>query len=187
VKEARQMNRTKLALAALGGVLVSLFGAVSPAHAYDTTWTRNTAANYAYSGVHERYVYGGSKWRDNNTWDSDEGADCSGFAAKAWAVEHATAIGTTYHPYSTYSFYYGFPYEVFKDRTVGYFVNAWTFRDSEGGPSNHMGLFRLRNSDGTWTTYEARGDKYGIVIYTRSLSTLISWNYRRTDRKNWGG
>ncbi len=157
----------------------------SPAEAYSSTWSHDDAHYYAYRGIHERYVYGGSKFRDNNRWDSDEGIDCSGFAAKAWAVEHETAHMTVYHPYSTSSFYFGFPYGVLRDRNVGWFATVWVYRDSQGGPSDHMGLFGTRNSNGTWSTYEARGSAYGVVINTRSISTLISWNYRRLARKNW--
>ncbi len=158
----------------------------TPAAAYSTTWSRGQALSYASAGLKERYVYGGSTFRNNDRWDSDEGADCSGYAAKVWAVEHYTSSMTVYHPYSTASFYNGFSYEVFKDRRYPFYMRAWVYRSSAGGPGNHMGLFDQSNTDGTWTTLEARGASYGIVRYRRSLSTLISWNYKQTDRKNWG-
>lgn len=173
-------------LATILAILTSLLtGVSSPARAYSANWDHYNAANYAYLGVHERYDLGGGKFRDNNRWDSDEGIDCSGFAAKAWAIPNYTTPMTYYHPYSTQSFYFNAPYGVFRDRTIGWFATIWVYRQSQGGPSNHMGLFRTRNSNGTWTTYEARGSAYGVVINTRSLSTLISWNYRRLARKNW--
>jgi hypothetical protein len=172
-------------LTALAFFSAALVGLGSPAQAYDASWDHNDAAWYAWTGVYERYVFGGSKWRDNNRWDSDEGTDCSGFAAKAWAVPNYTSTMTTYHPYSTANFYFGFPYGVFRTRTVGWYATVWVYRASQGGPSDHMGLFHSRNSDGTWTTYEAKGSAYGVVINRRSLSTLISWNYRRLARKNW--
>jgi len=173
-------------LATIVVMLSSLIaGTVSPAQAYSSNWSHNSAAWYAYYGVHERYVFGGAKYRNNNRWDSDEGIDCSGYAAKAWAVDRYTSSMTYHHPYSTASFYFGFPYGVFRSRNIGWYATVWVYRDSQGGPSNHMGLFHSRNSDGTWTTYEAKGSAYGVVINRRSLSTLISWNYRRLARKNW--
>jgi hypothetical protein len=182
------MSRPRALLLAVAALAAIVFAMAEPADAYDRGWTRTTASNYANTGVKEKYVLGGSKWRDNNLWDADEGADCSGYAAKAWAVDKTTAIGTSYHPYSTASFYNTYTYWYVKaDRTVANFVNVWVYRENQGGPGDHMGLFRTRNSDGTWTTYEARGKAYGIVIYTRALSTLISWNYHRVDRKDWGG
>jgi hypothetical protein len=182
------MTRTMRVLATLTIALVVGLNGLPVALAFDRTYTRTMASDYAFTGVKERYVLGGSKWRNNDIWDADEGADCSGYAAKAWAVEHYTSIGTTYHPYSTANFYNTYTYWYVKtDRTIANFVQIWVFLQSSGGPSNHMGLFRTRNSDGTWTTYEARGKAYGIVINTRSLSTLISWNYHRVERKYWGG
>lgn len=163
-----------------------LVGLVKPASAYDSTWSRTQASYYAWYGVYERYVLGGATYRDNNYWDSDEGADCSGYAAKVWAVDKYTYSMTFYHPYSTSNFYSGFAYEVFRDRSSPYFMDAWTYREANGGPGNHMGLFRTRNSDGTWTTYEAKGSSYGIIIGNRSVSTLINWNYKHSDRVSWG-
>lgn len=153
---------------------------------YDPYRSKDASWDYARDGVWERYVFGGATFRNNDSWDSDEGLDCSGYAAKVWAVAHYSWPMSYYHPYSTYDFYYGFPYGVFKARTRAALLNTWTYRTSEGGPSNHMGLFRVQTSDGAWTTYEARGSSYGVVVHTRWLSTLINWNYKRMDRASWG-
>jgi hypothetical protein len=169
-------------------VIALILGLVPRAQAweYDPYRSKEASWDYARDGVRERYEWGGAKFRNNDNWDNDEGADCSGYAAKVWAVDHYSYPMTYYHPYSTFDFYYGFPYAFFKDRTRASLLTAWTYRDSEGGPSDHMGLFRTQTSDGSWTTYEARGSSYGIVVHTRWLSTLINWNYRRSDRKSWG-
>jgi hypothetical protein len=178
------MKRVLHALIA-ASFFVSAMATTQPARAYSTSWTKAQALDYAGDALYERYVYGGAKFRNNNYWDSDEGLDCSGYVAKVWAVDRYTYPMTFYHPYSTYNFYYGFPYGVFKDRTTAQLLNAWVYRASTGGPSDHMGLFISRNSDGTWRVYEARGASYGVIAANRSISTLISYNYRRTDRKNW--
>ena len=163
-----------------------VIGGSRHASAYDVTWTKAKALDYAGDGLYEKYVYGGAQFRNNNTWDSDEGIDCSGYVAKVWAVDRYTYPMTFYHPYNTGSFYNGFAYEVFKDRTTAQLLNAWTYRVSSGGPSDHMGLFISKNTDGTWKAYEAKGSAYGVIVSKKSISTLISYNYRRTDRRDWG-
>ena len=175
--------------ATITGVLIAVIVGLIPhasAWEYDPYRSKSASLEYAKDGVWERYLFGGATFRNNNTWDSDEGADCSGYAAKVWAVDRYSWPMDFYHPYSTEHFYYGFPYAVFKDRRTASLLTAWTYRDNEGGPGNHMGLFRTKTGDGSWTTYEARSSSYGIVVHTRTLSKLISWNYRRTDRKSWG-
>jgi hypothetical protein len=168
-----------------GLMLLGLTAGISrPAQAYSTTWTKAQALDYATDGLWEKYVFGRAQFRNNNTWDSDEGMDCSGYAAKVWAVDRYTYPMTNYHPYSTSSFYYGFPYEVFKDRTTAQLLNAWTYR-YDNNTKGHMGLFISKNADGTWKVYEARDSSSGVISASRSISSLISRNYRRTDRKDW--
>jgi hypothetical protein len=178
----------RLGTLAVGVVLVTglMVATMRPAAAYSTTWTKTQALDYAKDGVYERYVWGGAQFRNNDTWDSDEGVDCSGYAAKVWAVDRYTYPMTFHHPYSTADFYNGFAYGVFKDRSTAATMNAWTYRQSTGGPSDHMGLFISKNTDGTWKAYEAKGASYGVISSKKSISTLISYNYRRSDRKNWG-
>jgi hypothetical protein len=167
-------------------IAVLLSSAAPVQAAYEPRYTRLQAYKYASDGVHERYVFGGSKFRNNNRWDSDEGIDCSGYAAKVWAVKTYHSPMYAYHPYSTKSFYDGIGYGRFKDRRYPYFMRIWVYRKSAGGPGNHMGLFDKRNADGTWMTFEARGAAYGVVYIRRSLSTLISWKYKLVERKDWG-
>jgi hypothetical protein len=180
------MSALRKGVVSIGLGAALLLGVVRPAAAYDPGWTRSQAGSYAWYGVKERYVLGLGKFRDNDAWDSDEGEDCSGYVAKNWAIDQYTLPMSNYHPYDTLAFYKGIPYEVFLDRRSGSYLSAWTYRAEYGGPGNHMGHFRLQNSDGTWTTYEAKGKDFGIIIGTRSISTLISWNYRRSDRRDWG-
>jgi hypothetical protein len=171
----------------VGLVIMSTISMTVPAQAFDSDWTRDPQGwNYARDGVNERYVFGGSTFRNNDKWDNDEGADCSGYAAKVWAVDRYTYPMTVYHPYSTANYYNGFQYSVFKSNSSARLLNTWTYRANNGGPGDHMGLFRTQTADGSWTTYEARGASYGIVVNTRTLSQLISWNYKRSDRSVWG-
>ena len=68
-----------IALAVLLGTTTSLGHS---AYGYDVTWTKAKALDYAGDGLYERYVFGRGQFRNNNTWDSDEGLDCSGYVAK---------------------------------------------------------------------------------------------------------
>lgn len=177
--------RTILTLATIVLMLTLLGGACA---AYDVNWTRTQAYNYAYTGLNERYVFGGDKWIDNNVWDSSsvEGCDCSGYTAKAFAIPNYTATNVSAgHPYNTSSYYNDTcPYTHLVDRSVGGYMTGWVYLYSGGG---HTGLFVSQNADGTWKCWEAKGSDYGIVQSTRSISTLISSNnYHRYDRDNWG-
>ncbi len=167
-------------------VLLALLGGTCAA--YDPNWTRTQAYNYAYTGLNERYVFGGDKWIDNDVWDSSstEGCDCSGYTAKSFAIPNYTATNVSAgHPYNTSSYYNDTcPYTHLVDRSVGGYMTGWVYLYSGGG---HTGLFISQNSDGTWKCWEAKGSSYGIVQSNRSISTLISSNnYRRYDRDNWG-
>lgn len=163
--------------------------------AYDSTWSKSQANIYSFRGVFEKYVLGGSTWIDNQVPDSNEGADCSAFVNKAWALpDYSEPMTASGHPYITSTYYYNnVPNTSQVDRNYPTFMSSWTGRTEAGwgggsGESGgHMGLFVKDNGNGTWTTREARGASYGIVEYTRSLSQLISWNYRRHERANWTG
>jgi hypothetical protein len=184
-----------------------------PSHAasYDPKYTRDKAAAYAWHGLRERYTFGGSKFINNDRWDpactyscssTQEGTDCSGFAAKVLAVPYLTSEKTVYHPYPTYAFYnvgadgYGpvgsYPYSGGRfwfsagDRLHPYWMNLFVWDKAHGGPSDHMGVLRGRNSDGTWMTREARGKDWGVVQLNRKLGDLIRWNYKRVQRTSWG-
>lgn len=167
-----------------------------PAAAFDATWTRNDANAYSAKGVGERYVldtYNGT-FIDNDYWDpagfppNGEGIDCSGFVGKAWAVPSWTDPTTYSHPYDTGAFYFTpNAYWNTVDRTTPTYMSAWVWRQETGGPGNHMGLFVSQGSNGSWNTREARSATYGVVNYSRDLSTMInSWDYHRVDRSAWG-
>lgn len=179
------MKKTILTLTITALLVTAL--AIS-AHAYSASWTKAQCNDYSWTGIHERYVYGGSNWIDNDTWDSNEGCDCSAYVNKCWAIPDYTATSTVAgHPYNTTTYYYyNCPYAVSKDRNNPQYLMTWVYQSEAGGPGNHMGLFHTNNGDGTWWMREAKGSSYGIVVNSRSLSTLISWNYRCFDRKDWG-
>jgi len=192
-------------------VALSILWLPRPASAYCPTWTRYDAQAYAWRGLHERYVFGGSKFIDNDRWDPgcassctvlQEGADCSGFAAKVYAVPDESGESAVYHPYPTYAFYrvgrdgYG-PVGAYPDaghrywfsngdNRNPYWMDLFVYDSHAGGPGDHMGVLRGRNRDGTWMTREARGASYGIVQVNRSLGDLIRWHYKRVQRTDWG-
>lgn len=196
-----RMIAATVALATAGTLLVA-----SPASAYCPDgpcsgyngWAKGDAYTYAYHGLGERYVFGGTKgWIDNNTWDSSstEGVDCSEYVRRVWALpsyvgEHAS----TSHPYTTYTFYYGNVSSTYRisgsDMNSGNaygdpWMTTWVYRDDQGGPGDHMGLFYTYYSDGYWNTMEAKGSDYGIVRGRRRLSDLLRWGYRRYERSGW--
>jgi len=201
-----------IAVAALVSASI-LFGFVAPANAasYNRSWTRTNAQSYAWHGLRERYVFGGSKFINNDKWDpgcsssctsAQEGTDCSGFAAKVYAVPYLTAEATVYHPYPTFAFYYvgrdGYgPTSRYAyggnrywysagDNKNPYWMDLFVWDSHAGGPSDHMGVLRGRNSDGTWMTREARGAAYGVVELNRDLGQMIRWHYKRVQRTYWG-
>jgi hypothetical protein len=202
----------KIAIASfLLGMVV--FGSSGPVHAtsFDRSWRRSDAQSYAWHGLRERYVFGGSKFINNDSWDApcsssctstQEGTDCSGFASKVFAVPYLTTETTVYHPYPTFAYYYvgrdgygpvgSYPGAGGRfwfsngDNRSPYWMDLFVWDHRAGGPSDHMGVLRGRNSDGTWMTREARGAAYGVVEVNRSLGDMIRWRYKRVQRSAWG-
>jgi hypothetical protein len=190
-----------------------LVGPVRSADAatYNRAWKRTDGQSYAWHGLRERYVFGGAKFINDDKWDAacsssctatQEGIDCSGFAAKVYAVPYQTPEDTVYHPYPTYAFYYvgkdGYgPTASYAsgpnrywysngDNRKPYWMDLFVWDSRAGGPSDHMGVMRGHNSDGTWMTREARGANYGVVQVSRNLGDMIRWHYKRVQRANWG-
>lgn len=193
------------------GLLVIALVRPADAATYNRNWTRTDAQSYAWHGLNERYVFGGGKFINNDRWDPgcgtsctavQEGIDCSGFAAKVYAVPYQTNETTVYHPYPTFAFYYvgrdgygpttSYPYGGNRywysngDNRSPYWMDLFVWDHRAGGPSDHMGVLRGRNADGTWMTREARGASYGVVQVNRSLGDMIRWHYKRVQRANWG-
>jgi hypothetical protein len=193
------------------GMVVFASSGSARAVSFDRDWRRTDAQAYAWHGLRERYVFGGSKFINNDAWDpacsssctaAQEGTDCSGFAAKVFAVPYLTPETTVYHPYPTYAFYYvgrdgygpigSYPNAGGRfwfsngDNRNPYWMDLFVWDHRAGGPSDHMGVLRGRNSDGTWMTREARGAAYGVVEVNRSLGDMIRWHYKRVQRSAWG-
>src|SRR5437763_12788674 len=89
----------RIVVAMLVASTVFLRMPASHAASYDSHWSRTSAQSYAWHGLSERYVLGGGKFINNDRWDSacsyacssvQEGIDCSGFAAKVYAVPYLT-------------------------------------------------------------------------------------------------
>ncbi len=199
------MTRLRLVAGAVALAVASTLTVGTAATAYcpegcsgSNGWAKGDAYNYGYHGLRERYVFGGAKgWIDNNTWDasSTEGVDCSEYVRRLWALpgyvgEHAS----TSHPYSTATFITGDVPDTYRvsssDMNSGNaygdpWMTTWVYRESYGGPGNHMGVFYAQDSDGYWRVMEAKGSDYGIVMGRRRLSDLLRWNYRRFERRYW--
>ena len=158
---------------------------------YHTPWSRDDAYWMAYSGLNESYEYAASKRIDDNQWQNwpDEGADCSGYAGKAWAAPVYTAPGTDYNYSYTGTWYGGnvdgsMQIAINDSRTRK--ADAWVYRASYGGPGNHMGLYEgYQDANGKWKTMEAQSETWGIRYQYRPDSFMFDSNAKRFKRLNW--
>jgi hypothetical protein len=146
-------NRPTGRLAVIGALgtstLLGSLGILAPqeANAYVASWTRTDAYNLAQTGLGESYGGGGtgnSSWNDNNIQD-DIGADCSGYAGKAWQIAGTTVVpmGTNTYQTDTASIWNGnvsAAYNISMTDSRTRKMDFWVKRkvDNSGG---HMGLF----------------------------------------------
>lgn len=166
-----------------------------------STWKRSEAKTYAQAADKEGYEWGGGCYRLNDIDDTPnapdsggEGADCSGFVFKTWAlVPIYGAPGFRYHehereihgPYSTADFYRPCSTCPFKTlSSKSYFatndMDAFVYRTNGGG---HIGLIYSEGSGGLDLIVEAKSD---------ALGTRIGWQdyrqqsaYKAIARTSW--
>lgn len=173
------------------GGLIAVPHATDEAHAaYITPWSRGDAYSIAATGLGEAYEYGWSKWYDNNYWDTNEGADCSGYAGKVWQNSSAfNPIDVNKWYVTTLSWYTG-------GVDSAYAISLWDFRSiimdtfvyhsSYGGPGDHMGVFEgSYDSNYGFKTWEGRSESEGINWTYRSLDVLNGQGAKRFKRVNW--
>ena len=171
---------------AVAVTLTTVVPSAPVAHAYVT---RTTAYDMAATGLHERYLFGSSKWINNDVWDATEGADCSGYVGKVYGDPY-TSIGTNHFYPDTYSWYTGgAPGAAY---SLGWGVNtsrkmdAYVYHTSYGGESNHMGLFQgTQDSNGQWKIWHAASEDWGITTGTKSQQFFHDNSAKRFTRDNW--
>ena len=96
------------------------------------------------------------------------GADCSGFVAKAWQVPGAIAVTDDAHPYSTFHFYnYAYHWDHIgrgnADKADAFVYNS--------GGAGHIVLYESGDPWGWVTAIECKGCSYGCVRGSRTLTS----------------
>jgi hypothetical protein len=188
------------------GVVAAAAGTWSSANCKGTSWSisawkRSQAKTYAAQADREGYEWGGGCYKLNDVDDTPnapdsggEGADCSGFVFKTWALMPTFgASGFTYHqhereihgPYSTADFYSPCatcPFATLTDKsyTTTSDMDAFVYRVGSGG---HIGMIYSEGSGGLDLIVEAKSD---------ALGTRINWTdyrqqsaYKAVARKSW--
>jgi hypothetical protein len=163
------------------------------------TWKRSQALAYAERARKEGYEWGGGCYRLNDVDDTPglpdsggEGADCSGFVFKTWALkqdgsnsfrfwEHEKEV---HGPYSTFEYYNAAADDPFKTIAKGYqstlYMDAFVYRVTGGG---HIAMIDDEGSGGFDYVIHARGDDWGTRI---DYLDYRQWsNTKGVTRRGW--
>jgi hypothetical protein len=144
--------------------------------------TRDGSTTVALRARYEGYQWAGGCWNDNDRDDSPgdptedastggEGPDCSGFTFKVWR-EPLSESSSAFDQWNMLRFVHG-PY------------TAARFKRGDGAPNTtiskssairmdafasdgHIGLVYAANTDGSDQIIEAKGEAYGVNIWTRT-------------------
>jgi hypothetical protein len=164
-------------------------------------WKRSQARSYAQQAANEGYEWGGGCYRLNNVDDTPrspdsggEGADCSGFVFKTWALR---ANGSTdfrfwehekfmHGAYSTADYYSPSRRQPFRRISKSYrstqLMDAFAYRNF-AADEGHIGMIYHEGSGGADTIVEAKGDADGTGIWSRDYRSSSA--YRALTRKGW--
>jgi hypothetical protein len=162
-------------------------------------WQRRNARIYVDPMDHEGYEWGGGCYRLNDRDDTPgapdsggEGADCSGFVFRVWALKGDGSEGPRYWdydkdihgPFDTGDYYYPLASEPFHTIAKGYpstqYMDAFVYRMNGAG---HIGLIYDEERDGHDQVAEAKGDADGTVIM-REFFRQDS-RFRAIEREGW--
>ena len=165
------------------------------------TWKRSQADDYALRAVGEGYEFGGGCYKLNGYDDTPdlpvdaggEGADCSGFTFKTWALRNVVGgRGYTFWqhekeihgPYSTWAYYDPTPSYPFHQITKSYastvFMDAFAERFSDWG---HVALIHMEGSSGSDWIVHARNNIAGTEL--RYLPYRGDADFRALTREDW--
>jgi hypothetical protein len=165
------------------------------------TWKRSQADDYAMRAVGEGYEFGGGCYKLNGYDDTPntptdgggEGADCSGFTFKTWALD-ATIGGGGFHfweheknihgPYSTWAYYDPAPNYPFRLISKSYaataFMDALAERHADWG---HVALIHQEGTAGSDYIVHARNNTMGTEL--RYLPYRSDADFKAVSRENW--
>ena len=164
-----------------------------------STFTRDGSITVALIGRYEGYQWGGGCWNDNNVDDTPgapdsngEGPDCSGLVFKSWELESSWGAGgfhwwdklqNIHGPYSSDSYHdaatsTSLPFYRVDKTSNPLYMDAFA-------RIGHVGLLwtSVKNSDGTYTFAEAKGDAYGTNTWSENWMNDSSFVGVR--RKSW--
>jgi hypothetical protein len=164
------------------------------------TWKRSQADAYAMQAVGEGYEFGGGCYRlngfddtpDTPTDGGGEGADCSGFTFKSWALPQSGANGfhfwehekNIHGPYSTWAYFDpapAYPFRLIaKTYSATAFMDALVERHSTWG---HVALIHQEGSGGSDYIVHARNNTMGTEL--RYLPYRGDPDFKAVARKNW--
>ena len=165
----------------------------------DSNYRRVDARAYVSRALKEGYEWGGGCWNDNNVDDtpgapdsSGEGPDCSGLVFKSWELESSWGasgfhwwdkLQNIHGPYSSDSYHdagtaTSLPFYRFDKTNNPLYMDAFA-------RIGHVGLLwtSVKNSDGTYTFAEAKGDAYGTNTWSENWMNDSSFVGVR--RKSW--
>ena len=164
-------------------------------------WKRSQADDYALRAVGEGYEFGGGCYKLNGYDDTPdlptdgggEGADCSGFTFKTWALQNQLG-GRGFHfwqhekeihgPYSTWAYYQpqaSYPFRLIsKAYSATAFMDALVERHSTWG---HVALIHLEGAAGSDWIVHARNNTAGTEL--RYLPYRGDADFRAVARKDW--
>jgi hypothetical protein len=149
------------------------------------------------SGVGFSYWWGHGRWTGGGPTNpgacygscggcshkGSNGADCSGFVAKAWRVPDGNALEVDMHPYSTGGFKNERTYWKGVSRNAAKEGDAFVYNS---GGKGHIVLFQSWTGKGTAKILEAPGCKTKIRSTTKSLGSQYI-GIRRNDVSGAGG
>jgi hypothetical protein len=165
------------------------------------TWKRSQADDYAMQAVGEGYEFGGGCYRLNGYDDTPntatdgggEGADCSGFTFKTWAMKNNiggdgftfwTHQRNIHGPYSTWAYFdpaAGYPFRLIsKAYSATMFMDALVERHSSWG---HIALIHQEGSSGSDYIVHARNNTMGTEL--RYLPYRSDADFKAVARKGW--
>jgi hypothetical protein len=159
------------------------------------SFTRDGSTTVALRARHEGYQWGGGCWNLNDVDDSPgdptenpntggEGGDCSGLTFKVWR-ESLNESSASPYDWGRLRFVHG-PYTAARFKrgdgapnvTVG---KSSLIRMDALASDGHIGLFYAPNPDGSDQIVEAKGEAYGMNLWTRTYRGSTSYGgVRRT-------
>jgi hypothetical protein len=146
-----------------------------------SSWRRADAYAYAQPARSEGYEWNGGCYKLNNRDDTEgwpvdaggEGADCSGFVFKVWALRKDGAPGyrfwehemDVHGPYSTWQYIDPAPANQFhsikKTYSATEYMDAFVYRRASEG---HIALIQSEGADGSDYVIHARNNTLGTLV-----------------------